>query len=116
MPPPRIWTDRRPSSAVAAKGIFGPTSKTRQMVVRLVAVVFFAVTVFVLTVAGAVIAVLTGIGLLNVFVVVVGMSLRRPTQVPNPRRERWQPSSFRRPPRPPQESEEPAREVTARRQ
>jgi MFS superfamily sulfate permease-like transporter len=86
------------------------------MVVRLVAIVFFAITVFVLAVAGVVIAVLTGIGLLNVFVVVVGTSLRRPTQVPHPRRERWQPSSFRRAPRPQEESEAQAPEVTVRRQ
>jgi hypothetical protein len=86
------------------------------MVVLLLAIVFLAATVLVLTVAGVLVAVLTGIGLLNVFVVILGFRVRRPTQLPPAPAPRWQPTSFRRRPVAPYEADEQQPTVTVRRQ
>jgi|HubBroStandDraft_4_1064222.scaffolds.fasta_scaffold1612248_1 hypothetical protein len=89
------------------------------MVALLVAIAFVAVTLFVLAVAGVLMAVVTAIASLNIFVVILGLISRRaPTTHPAPRKP-WQPSSFRLPPQPPaepaDESEEPAPSITIHR-
>jgi hypothetical protein len=77
----------------------------RLFAITFIAVAFIAVTLFVLSVTGVAIAVVTGIALLNVFVVAFGLLSRRP---PRPQPAPWQPSSFRLPPQPSDESEDQA--------
>jgi hypothetical protein len=93
------------------------------MVALLVALAFVAVTLFVLVVAGVLMAVVTAIAALNIFVVILGLiSGRTPTARPSPPKP-WQPSSFRLPPEPPtetpaepaDESEHPAPSITVHR-
>jgi hypothetical protein len=93
------------------------------MVALLVAIAFVAVTLFVLAVAGVLMAVVTAIASVNIFVVILGLLSRRaPSARPAPPKP-WQPSSFRLPPEPPKEaptepadkSEEPAPSITVHR-
>jgi hypothetical protein len=70
----------------------------------LLAIALLALTVLALLLAGVVAAIVTGVGLLNVFVLVVGLRSRRCRPGPG-KAERWRPRSFRRPPAPPLEPE-----------
>ncbi len=70
----------------------------------LLAVAMIALTILALLLAGVVAAIVTGIGLLNVLALVIGLRSKpaRPTQDAP---ERWRPKSFRRPPAPPLDPE-----------
>jgi hypothetical protein len=75
------------------------------MLVLLFAVAAIALTSLAVLLAGALVAIATGIGLLNVFVLIIGLR----AHVPHGEEHapaRWQPSSFRLPPVPDDESEE----------
>jgi hypothetical protein len=78
----------------------------RCMLALLFAIALIALTLFVLTVAGALFAVLSWIALVNVYVVILGRAWDRRRRVAPLPPEPWQPSSFRRPPEPSYESEE----------
>lgn len=69
------------------------------MLALLLAVALIALTVLALLLAGAVAAIATGVGLLNVLVLVIGLRWRRCRPAPDAG-ERWRPKSFRRPPAP----------------
>jgi hypothetical protein len=75
----------------------------RQMLVLLFATALIALILLALTFAGVVVAVVTGIAVLNVFVVIFGALLAN--RRPPPRTDRWKPKSFP-PPQAPQESED----------
>jgi hypothetical protein len=74
------------------------------MPVLLLAIALVALTVLALLLAGVVAAILAGIGLLNLFALVIGMRSRRHSPGSSTP-ERWRPKSFRRPPAPPLEPE-----------
>jgi polyferredoxin len=74
------------------------------MLALLLAIALIALTVLALLFAGVVAAIVTGVGLLNVFVLVIGLRSRRSRPGPSTP-ERWRPKSFRRPPAPPLEPE-----------
>lgn len=86
------------------------------MLVLLFAVAVIALTLLALLLAGVVVAIVTGIALLNVFALILGLRARRPSAEKSAP-ERWRPSSFRSPPEPRDndESEEPARSLTIHR-
>lgn len=67
------------------------------MLALLLAIALAALTVLALLLAGVVAAIVTGIGLLNLFVLVIGMRSRR-HRPGYGTSERWRPKSFRRPP------------------
>jgi polyferredoxin len=76
------------------------------MLALLLAIALVVLTVLALLLAGAVAAIVTGVGLLNVFALVIGLRSRRcrpPIAARAP--ERWRPKSFRRPPALPLEPE-----------
>jgi hypothetical protein len=84
------------------------------MLALLFAVALIALTIVALLFAGVVAAIVTGIALLNVFAVLLGLRSRgAPATTAAP--ERWRPSSFRRPPELPLPDEDPAHELTVRR-
>ncbi|HEY2718153.1 MAG TPA: hypothetical protein VGI52_00880 [Solirubrobacteraceae bacterium] len=62
----------------------------------LLAVALIALTILVLLLAGALAAIITGIALLNVFVLLLGAQSRRARQVPDTPAQHWRPSAFRR--------------------
>ena len=64
------------------------------MLVLLFAVAVVALTLLALLLAGVVVAIVTGIALLNVFVLILGLRARRP-HAEIAKSERWRPSSFR---------------------
>ncbi len=70
----------------------------------LLAIALIALTVLALLLAGVVAAIVTGVGLLNVLALVIGLRSRRARPAPGPP-EHWRPRSFRRPPAPPLEPE-----------
>ena len=74
------------------------------MLALLLAVALVALTILALLFLGVAAAVVTGILLLNAYVLLVGLRSRprRPTAAS---REHWRPRSFRRPPHPPPEPE-----------
>jgi polyferredoxin len=74
------------------------------MLALLLAVALIALTVLALLLAGVVAAIATGVGLLNVLALVIGLRSRRSRPAPRPP-ERWRPRSFRRPPAPPLDPE-----------
>jgi hypothetical protein len=74
------------------------------MLALLLAIALIALTVLALLLAGAVAAIVTGIGLLNLFALVIGMRSRRYRPGAGTS-ERWRPKSFRRPPAPPLDPE-----------
>ena len=84
------------------------------MLALLLAVALIALTALVLLLAGVVAAIVTGIVLLNVFAVLLGLRSRG-ARTPAVALERWRPSSFRRLPEPPLVAEEDADELTVRR-
>jgi MFS superfamily sulfate permease-like transporter len=64
----------------------------------LLAVALIALTILVLLIAGVLAAIITGIALLNVFVLLLGAQSRRARKTPAARAARWRPSAFRRVP------------------
>jgi hypothetical protein len=70
------------------------------MLVLLFGVSVIALTLLALLLAGALIAIATGIALLNVFAVIVGLRVHGPPYAEERAPARWRPSSFRRPPEP----------------
>jgi hypothetical protein len=74
------------------------------MLALLLAIALVALTVLALLLAGVVAAIAAGIGLLNLFALVIGVRSRRHHPAPGTP-ERWRPKSFRRPPAPPLEPE-----------
>jgi hypothetical protein len=74
------------------------------MLALLLAIALVALTVLALLLAGAIAAIVTGVGLLNLFALVIGVRSRRYQPAPG-MPERWRPKSFRRPPAPPLEPE-----------
>jgi len=74
------------------------------MLALLLAIALVALTVLALLLAGVVAAIATGVGLLNVLALVIGLRSRRSRPGPSTT-ERWRPKSFRRPPAPPLEPE-----------
>jgi len=74
------------------------------MLALLLAIALIASTVLALLLAGVVAAIATGVGLLNVLAMVIGLRSRRSRPGPNTP-ERWRPKSFRRLPAPPLEPE-----------
>jgi hypothetical protein len=86
------------------------------MLALLFAVALIALTVLALALAGVVAAIVTGVGLVNVFAALLGMRSRALHDRRATRRERWRPKSFRLPPELTQEpDEEHARSLTVRR-
>jgi hypothetical protein len=83
------------------------------MLALLFAIALIALTLFVVFVAGVVIAVVTGLALLNVFAVILGVTVRRRRSRPST--ETWRPSSFP-PPEPADEPEERLPSLTIHRQ
>jgi hypothetical protein len=75
------------------------------MLVLLFAVAAIALTSLAVLLAGAVVAIATGIGLLNVFVLIIGLRAHPPHSEEHAPAS-WQPSSFRAPPEPYDESDE----------
>jgi hypothetical protein len=77
------------------------------MLALLLAVAMIALTLLVLLLAGVVAAIVTGIGLLNVLALVIGLRSRPadPMTSAADAPERWRPKSFRRPPAPPLDPE-----------
>jgi hypothetical protein len=80
----------------------------------LLAVALVALTILALLLAGVLAAILTGIALLNVFAVLLGLRSRG-ASAPAAAAERWRPSSFRRPPELPLPDEDPSHELTVHR-
>jgi hypothetical protein len=76
------------------------------MLVLLFAVSVIALTLLALLLAGALIAIATAIALLNVFVVILGLRVHGPPHAEERTPARWRPSSFRRPPKPDERSNE----------
>ncbi len=74
------------------------------MLALLLAIALIALTVLALLLAGVVAAIVTGVGLLNVFALVIGLRWQRCRPGPSTS-ERWRPKSFRRPPAPPLDPE-----------
>lgn len=74
------------------------------MVALLLAVALVVLTILALLLAGVVAAICTGVGLLNLLVLALGLRSRRTGAAPAPG-ERWHPKSFRRPPTAPLEPE-----------
>jgi MFS superfamily sulfate permease-like transporter len=74
------------------------------MVVLLFTFALVALTVVALMFAGVVAAIATGIALLNVFAMLLGLRTRRAHMRAGPS-ERWKPSAFRLPPEPTEDSE-----------
>jgi len=74
------------------------------MLALLLAAALIALTVLALLLLGVLAAVLTGIAMLNVLVLVIGLRARRARGAVRPP-ERWRPRSFRRPPRAPLDPE-----------
>jgi hypothetical protein len=74
------------------------------MLALLLAIALIALTILALLLAGVVAAIVTGIGLLNLFALVIGVRSQRYRPGPGTP-ERWRPKSFRRPPAPPLEPE-----------
>jgi len=74
------------------------------MLALLLAVAMIALTILALLLAGVLAAIVTGVGLLNVLALVVGLRSRRARPTPSPP-DRWYPKSFRRPPPPPLDPE-----------
>jgi hypothetical protein len=70
------------------------------MLALLLAVALIALTILALLLAGVLAAIITGIALLNVFVLLLGAQSRRARQGPDAPAQRWRPSAFRRPPEP----------------
>jgi hypothetical protein len=84
------------------------------MLALLLAVALIGLTILALLLAGVVAAIVTGIALLNVFAVLLGLRSRG-ARAPAVGPERWRPSSFRRPPELPVPDEDPAQELTVHR-
>jgi hypothetical protein len=84
------------------------------MLALLLAAALIALTILALLLAGVVAAIVTGIGLLNVFAVLLGLRSRG-ARTADVAPERWRPSSFRRPPELPVPDEDPTHELTVRR-
>ena len=84
------------------------------MLALLLAVALIALTILALLLAGVVAAIVTGVGLVNAFAVLLGLRSRG-GRAPAVAPERWRPSSFRRPPEPPLPAEEHADELTIHR-
>jgi uncharacterized membrane protein YdfJ with MMPL/SSD domain len=84
------------------------------MLVMLFAVSVIALTLLALLLAGVLVAIATGIALLNVFVVIVGLRIHPPPHAEERAPARWRPSSFRRPPRPEQELDEESEQLATR--
>ena len=84
------------------------------MLALLLAVALIALTVLALLLAGVIAAIVTGIALLNVFAVLLGLRSRG-ARTPAVAPERWRPSSFRRPPEALLPAEEASDELTVRR-
>jgi hypothetical protein len=76
------------------------------MLVLLFAVSVIALTLLALLLAGALIAIATGIALLNVFALILGLRVHGPPYAEERAPARWRPSSFRRPPKPDEQSDE----------
>jgi hypothetical protein len=74
------------------------------MLALLLAAALIALTILALLLAGVVAAIATGVGLLNVLALLIGLRSRRTRPSPAAP-ERWRPRSFRRPPAPPLEPE-----------
>ncbi len=74
------------------------------MLALLLAIALVVSTALALLLAGVVAAIVTGIGLLNLFALVIGLRSQRDRPGPSTP-ERWRPKSFRRPPAPPLEPE-----------
>lgn len=70
----------------------------------LLAAVMIALTVLALLFAGVIASVVTGIVMLNVLVLAIGLRSHRARPAPRAG-ERWRPKSFRRPPQPPLDPE-----------
>lgn len=70
----------------------------------LLAVALIALTILALLLAGVVAAIVTGIGLLNVLALVIGLRSRPADPTPGAP-DRWRPKSFRRPPAAPLDPE-----------
>jgi hypothetical protein len=86
------------------------------MLALLFALAVVALTLFVFAVAGVVVGVVTGLAVLNVSVVILGVIVNRRRKRPEPaEHETWRPSSFRSPPEPPYESEESSPALTIHR-
>jgi hypothetical protein len=80
----------------------------------LLAVALIALTILALLFAGVVAAIVTGIALLNVLAVLLGLRSRGASP-PAAASEHWRPSSFRRPPELPLPDEDPSHELTVHR-
>jgi hypothetical protein len=91
-----------------------PYVETRWMLALLLAVALIALTIIALLFAGVVAAIVTGVGLLNVFAVLLGLRSRGARTETTPP-ERWRPSSFRRPPELPLPDEDSSHELTVHR-
>ncbi len=79
------------------------------MVVLLLVVALVALTILALILAGVVVSIVTGLTLINVLAMVIGLRRRRDDdeeEEERPPAERWRPSAFRAPPEPPHESDE----------
>ena len=74
------------------------------MLALLLAVALIGLTALALQLAGAAIAIVTGVLVLNACLLVL-LSRRRPRREPVVVHERWRPSSFKRPPEPSAETE-----------
>ncbi len=70
----------------------------------LLAAAMIALTILALLFAGVVAGAITGIVMLNVLVLAIGLRSHRARPIPRPG-ERWRPKSFRRPPQPPLDPE-----------
>jgi hypothetical protein len=87
------------------------------MLALLFALAMVALTLFVFAVAGVMVGVATGLVLLNVSVVILGLIVNHRRSPPEPAQpETWRPASFRLPPEPPYESEERSPSLTIHRQ
>ncbi len=78
------------------------------MLALLLAVALIALTVFALLLFGVIAAIATGVGLLNVLALLIGLRSRRARPAPSAAPsapDRWRPKSFRRPPAPPLDPE-----------
>jgi hypothetical protein len=74
------------------------------MLALLLAIALIALTILALLLAGVVAAIVTGIALLNLFALVIGVRSQRSRPGPSTP-ERWRPKSFRRPSAAPLEPE-----------
>lgn len=86
------------------------------MLAPLLAVALIVLTVLALLLAGALVAALTGVVLLNLFATIICSRSHALRRLRAARAERWRPSSFRLPPEPTDEREDdPAQSLTIRR-